>query len=35
MVLHCRLSSEGWQRRINKKGASGPPKTIKGKNIAA
>jgi hypothetical protein len=32
MVLHCRLSSEGRQRRINtKKGASGPPKTIKEK----
>jgi hypothetical protein len=33
MVLHCRLSFEGRQRRINtlKKGASGPPKTSKEK----
>ncbi len=32
MVLYCRLSSEGRQRRINiKKGSPGPPKTIKKK----
>jgi hypothetical protein len=32
MVLHCRLFSEGHQRKINTKGASGSPKTIKEKN---
>jgi hypothetical protein len=31
MVLHWRLPSEGRQRRINTKRASGPPKTIKEK----
>jgi hypothetical protein len=32
MVLHCRLSSERQQKRVNtKKRASGPPKTIKEK----
>jgi hypothetical protein len=31
MVIHCRLSSEGRQRRKNTKKASGPPKTIKEK----
>jgi hypothetical protein len=28
MILHCRLSSEEGQKRINTKEASGPPKTI-------
>jgi hypothetical protein len=31
MVLHSRLSSEGRQRRIYTKRASGPPKTINNK----
>jgi hypothetical protein len=31
MALPCRLSSEGWQRRIFTIGTSLPPKTIKEK----
>jgi hypothetical protein len=33
MVLHCRLSFEGQQRRINTKRASGPPQKIMKKNF--
>jgi hypothetical protein len=31
ILLHCGLYSEIWQRRINMKRASDPPKTIKEK----
>jgi hypothetical protein len=34
MVLHCRLSSEGRQRRTSTKRASGPPKKIKEKKLS-